>query len=164
MSENGKGSALVRAIEGCAFIAAGALAVTDGLRIARELRATSTFDAVGPDRYLLGLGVLLLLAGFVYLAFGPRSQAQRVADDAPRAFGLPIWIALTALMLGYVGAIVLAGYALATALFFVVALRVMGAASWKRTLLPALVAAAVYWLLFARLADMSLPRGLLWPE
>jgi hypothetical protein len=164
MSETGKGSALVRAVEGCFFIAAGTLAVFDGMRITRDLRESSTFDAIGPDRYVIGLGVLLLLAGFVYLAFGPRSQAQKLADDAPRGFGLPMWIALTALMLGYVGAIVLAGYALATALFFVVALRVMGAASWKRTLVPALVAAAVYWLLFARLADMSLPRGLLWPE
>jgi len=164
MTGNGKDSLLARAVEGLVLVLGGVLAIWDGLRVTREMREISSFDAIGPDRYLMGVGVLLIVAGVLYLIFAPPPEPPDTPADAPRPLGLPMWLVLTALMLGYAGAILAAGYAVATALYFVLALRVMGIESWRRTIVPAIVAAAVYWLLFARLADMSLPKGLLWPE
>lgn len=161
---------------GLAFIAFGAISIYDALRIGAALRARGTLDIVGPDRYLFGVAVLLVVVGACLIVQAWTSRrvprhagAARVAPaagiggmpaDADVAQGRAhLW--LFAALLAYVALLPLLGYLVATVLFAIAAFRVMGVRSMLRAAVAAVLLTAVCYGSFVLIADLPLPRGVL---
>ncbi|MFZ4808401.1 MAG: tripartite tricarboxylate transporter TctB family protein [Hyphomicrobiaceae bacterium] len=141
------------------LIVVGAVSVQDGLRLQAAERAQSMYDEVGPDRYMMGLGALLVLAG---LALFFDRRPERVAAAAPEGGSrVPGFVALLVTVVVYALAMPWLGYTLATLAFFVVGFRVAGVASVARCAVYGLAASGFSYWLFVRMAGMPLPRGVL---
>jgi putative tricarboxylic transport membrane protein len=152
---------------GFAFLLFGAVSIWDGLRIGKALRARGTLDLIGPDRYLIGVAVLLLLVGALLVVSGLRSRrsprpagspAPIVAGDEPKG-NAHLWL-LAALIL-YVSLLPVLGYLVATVLFTAAVSRIMGTVRWTSIVAGAVVLTAVCYASFLWIADLPLPRGML---
>lgn len=150
-----------RVVLGFVFIIFGAASAWDGFRITNTVRTPGVFDLVGPDRYLLALGALLAILGAVMIGSVMRSAPAGDAVAVSTNNGSRVHVWLFALTSAYVGAILIAGYAAATLLFFVLAFRLLGLRDWRRNLPTAVALAVIYYVLFIHLADMPLPKGLI---
>jgi hypothetical protein len=150
---------MTRLLESLVLLAAGALSIWDGWRLSRDERPQALFDVVGPDRYLIGLGVVLAILGLLHmttaLARVDNAGAPDEGTNTRTAF------ALAGLTILYAAAIAVLGYALATAVFLVAAFKAMAMRSLGRAVLASLAATAVFVVIFVFVADMPLPRGLL---
>lgn len=147
-------------IWGFVFLAFGAVWCWDGWRLETSQRADSMFDELGPDRYLVVLGVIMLAVG-VSLAFKPVASPM----DGTFSLGRIAWwpprppVTFTLALIAYTLAIPPLGYTVATFLFFIVIYHLAGKRTLARTLGFSLVSAAVFYVLFEKFADMPLPVG-----
>lgn len=135
--------------------------ILDANRISTRLRLPGVFDLMGPDRYLLAIGILLLLLGLGLIAQGARqlraAAGTRTSPAATEAVHTHLWL-LAAIVL-YAVLMPVAGYTIATLAFFLAAFRIMGMRSWGWTIGSASVVTASFAWIFLRAADMPLPRG-----
>jgi len=167
---------------GLAFVVFGAISIVDARRIGSTLRARGTLDIVGPDRYLYGVAVLLIVVGVLLvvqavlarrgragrpLAASARAEAAggvklpppAAADEDRPEGNAHLW--LIGALVAYVALLPLLGYLLATVLFAAAAFRIMGVSTMKRAAIGAIVLTAVCYGSFLWIADLPLPRGVL---
>lgn len=145
-------------IFGLLLAAIGALWIHDGWRLGAE-REYQFFDELGPDRYLILLGSILVATGIALALRLLRSDATE-QDSAPfRLWPPSTAVTFTGALLVYAALLDVAGYTLATFLFCLLAFGLAGR-SWRSILAGSLLATAGCWLVFIRLAGMPLPRGL----
>jgi len=162
---------------GCAFLLFGAVSVWEALRIGASLRARGTLDLIGPDRYLLGVAVLLLAVALLLIIQGARAlrsarvarpAAARPAPAAPGnehatadepAGGAHAW--LLGALVAYAILLPLLGYLVATLGFTTAAFRIMGTRHWGTTLIGAIVLTGLCYASFRWIAELPLPRGVL---
>jgi hypothetical protein len=154
------------ALESLALAAIGAWSIWDGVRLSTDVRREGVFDALGPDRYIMILGGILLVLSVAriwtaraeWLAeHGPSGSSAAAPDNAP-----PLkFILLTVAFAGYALIAPYTGYGLATVLFFAAVYWIMGLRGWLRLIAATAISAATFILLFITLADMPLPRGIL---
>jgi len=162
---------MAQALLGIALLVFGVASILDARRIGSTIRRRGTLDIVGPDGYLLGVGVLLLLLG-VLLALQAWLQWRRAAPrDAGAAAaaaaaatatadeGGYAHFALIAALLGYAVLLPIAGYAASTVVFLLAVFRIMGVRSWARSAAGALALTILFYVAFTRVADLPLPRG-----
>ena len=140
------------------FIVLAGISLWDGYRITTTLRRPGVYDGLGPDRYLMTIGLLVLILGVALAVQGAREFRRH----APQPAGEPasnrhLWLLGT--VCGYVVLIWLLGYALATLAFFIAALWIMGQRDWRWNLPSALALTVAYYLMFEYAADISLPQG-----
>lgn len=138
---------------------AGAIWIYGGWDLWQRDREDAMFDALGPDRYLMLLGGLLLLCGLI-IALGRSAPVHTEAEGEKEPFfGPPV--TFTILLGLYTIGIMVIGYTLSTFLFFVAAYYLAG----RRKIVPTLVASVVttvcFYGLFVQLADMNLPAGMI---
>jgi hypothetical protein len=150
-----------QAILGIAFLIFGAASVADALRIRSTIRLRGTLDYVGPDGYLIGVGVLLLIVGALLIPAGVMAYRRaRVNGDARTAEeGGYAHFALIAAMLAYAVAMPVLGYAASTLAFLIAVFRIMGVRSWTRTIVGSVVLSVVFFVSFTVVADLPLPSG-----
>jgi predicted phage tail protein len=67
---------ILQRAHGIFFMLLGAVSFVDGWRIAQQAREGANFDAIGPDRYLMALGVLMLIAGVWRLLSRPELHTK----------------------------------------------------------------------------------------
>lgn len=148
-------------IEGIVLLAAGLIGVVDGLRLVVYRNPKSIEDLTGPGRYLLAVGVLLVIVAVCFLFAQWRAQpvAEPVstADKASRT----TFAYTVAVLIAYAVLIDLVGYLISTSIFFVLILRVFGFKSWLHAVLLGLAMSAVYYVLFMRVLEMPFPHGVL---
>jgi hypothetical protein len=153
-------------LESLALAAIGAWSIWDGVRLSTEVRREGVFDALGPDRYIMIVGGILLVLSVArvwaaraeWLAeHGPSASPSAAPDNAP-----PLkFILLTVAFAGYALVAPYTGYGLATLLFFAAVYWIMGVRGWLQMIAATVISAAVFILLFIKLADMPLPPGIL---
>jgi hypothetical protein len=146
---------------GLAFEVFAIASLLDANRITTNLRRPGVFDLMGPDRYLMAIGVILLLLGL-----GLIFQGVRQLRTATPTATLPVATEPVRTHLWLLGAIILyvvlmpvAGYAIATLAFFLAAFRIMGMHRWGWTIGSAVLVTASFVLIFVWAADMPLPKG-----
>lgn len=143
---------------GAIFVALAGVSFWDGYRIASTLRRPGVYDGLGPDRYLMAVGLLVLILGVALAVQGAREFHQKAPEVAgEQASTRHLW--LLAAICGYVALIWLLGYAIATFAFFVATLWIMGQRDWRWSLPSAAALTAAYFLMFEYAADISLPKG-----
>lgn len=155
---SGRFADMLNRLHGVLFMLLGLGSVADGWRIAQQARAGANFDAIGPDRYLIGLGVALLATGLWRLL--SRSEAEPQATDTEARAGM---LPTLALALGFVAAFAFAipylGFSPACFLFLALLLRVLSGWAWWRSIAVAVPIALAFHVAFVSFADMPFPKG-----
>jgi len=143
-----------------AFIAAAA-ATYEGWRIREMYRQPGTFGIVGPDTYLLGLGIAVMLIAVASLVFDANRSRQPDLSPVNREEGVGVtaypYIAATIL---YVLALLYFGYLVTTFAFFVAMFRIGSIGGILRIFLSSALATACFYLVFVKVAGLSFPSAL----
>jgi hypothetical protein len=150
---------MLNRVTGVLFIALGILSMIDGWRITEQARPTGNFDAIGPDRYMMGLGALMLIAGLWQLSARPEAEAQ--ARGEPGSGELPTLALTLGLFAAFAFAVPYIGFSLACFLFLAAQLWVLSGWAWWRAVAVAVPIAIAFHLAFVNFADMPFPKGYL---
>ncbi len=147
-------------IWGLLFIIFGAVWCWDGWRLETSQREDSMFDELGPDRYLMVLGVIMLAVG-ITLFIKPPAGAANAKFSLDRAAWWPPRppVTFTLALVAYTLLIPPLGYAASTFLFFLVIYHLAGKRTLPSTFAYSAVSAGIFYVLFEKLADMPLPVG-----
>jgi Tripartite tricarboxylate transporter TctB family len=151
---------ILHRLHGALFLLLGGVSLADGWRIAQEAREGANFDAIGPDRYLIALGAIMLLAGLWRLLRGAPSQTEAPAVATDRDAGATSNLLLTlAMLVSFALLVPVLGFSPTCFLFVAAQLRVLGGWSWWLSLAVAGPIALAFHAAFIGLADMPLPKG-----
>jgi putative tricarboxylic transport membrane protein len=147
-------------IWGAIFVVFGLVWSWDGWRLETAQRADSMFDELGPDRYLVVLGVIMIIIG-IALAVKPPASSVKVepAQEDPVWWPLRPPVTFTLATVAYTFAIPPLGYAIATLLFFILVYHLAGKRSFVPSVTYGTITAVIFYVLFVKLADMPLPAG-----
>jgi len=145
------------------FMLLGAVSLADGWRISQQAREVANFDAIGPDRYLLALGALMIAGGlWRLLGAGPHAAGARREPGAAGG-GRTFHLALTLVLLAGVAALTpVLGFSLACLLFLAAELQLLAGWPWWKSVATSAAAALAFHAAFVWLADMPLPKGWIW--
>jgi hypothetical protein len=142
---------------GVIFVLIAGVSLWDANRITTNLRRPGVFDSLGPDRYLMAVGVVLLVLGVALAVQGALSLRRKPETAEEPGSQRHVW--LFVIVCAYAGFIWLIGYAPATLAFFLATLWIMGQRDWRWTVPSAVALTLTFFLLFEYAADISLPRG-----
>ncbi|HWV55401.1 MAG TPA: tripartite tricarboxylate transporter TctB family protein [Pseudorhodoplanes sp.] len=145
-------------IQGLLFILLGVVSSYDSWRIVSNVRPTGNFDAVGPDRYLLGLSVIMIVVGALLAA---RSSAQGGSVSVAELFRWPPphFVSVLVIVTAFVWLMPYIGFTFSCLLFFLTVYRLLGEASWPRIVVHAVLTTAFIYVIFIYFSDMSLPKS-----
>jgi hypothetical protein len=148
------------------------LGIADGWRLEASERGQSLFDDIGPDRYLMGLGVLLAVLSLCLLLQRQQSSQRTedagveqaaTADGATIAPGLlariPAHGLAVAALAFYAATLPWLGYVVSTLLFMIAAFRVAGVRGWLKSAAFGVAATGLAYWIFVRASDVPLPSG-----
>jgi hypothetical protein len=146
-------------VQGLVYALLGAVSLIEGWHITKTAREGANFDAIGPDRYLMALGALLIVVG-LWLAIRPPQSA----DEAPASY-LPAearttLIVCIAMLAAFTLAMPYAGFTLGCFVFLAVLFRYLSDWSWPRSTAAAALTSAFFYVGLIRLADVPLPSGM----
>lgn len=145
------------------FMLLGAVSIADAARIAYQAREGANFDAIGPDRYLLGLGVMMLAAGLWCLLRPEQIAVMQGGERGAPAMPMTSRLVLTLAMLaGFAALTPVIGFSLACLAFLALELRLLSGWPWWKVVIFAAGIALAFHVLFVWLADMPLPKGTIW--
>jgi hypothetical protein len=148
---------MLQRVHGVLFVLLGVLSIADGWRILQEDRAAASFDAIGPDGFLAGLGALMLLAGLWRLL--SRADTEVGASGEAQSREPPILMITLALFAAFAFAVPYLGFSLACFLFLAAQLWVLSGWAWWKVLAVSAPIAIGFHVAFVSFADMPLPKG-----
>jgi len=148
---------MLNRVTGILFIALGVLSMVDGWRVTEQARPTGNFDAVGPDRYMMGLGALMLIAGLWRLMSRPETEPQGRAGA--NSGELPTLALALALFAAFAFAVPYIGFSPACFLFLAALLWVLSGWAWWKAIAVAVPITLVFHVAFVTFADMPFPKG-----
>jgi hypothetical protein len=131
-----------------------AAGIYEGVRLSKSVLLF--VDPVGPGRYLLFVSFLLLVCAIALLVkrfVGRKSSRREIGLALHRG---PAGRALMLLLL-YGAAVVIFGYVVASAIFFILVQRIFGERSWLRCAMIGLSITGCFYFVFSYLAGMPLP-------
>lgn len=153
------------------MLALALLGVADGWRLQENERGQMLFDDVGPDRYLIGLSVLLAALALWLLIQKPLEEPsppdatdstahdELKTGDASFLAWLPAHAHAALALMAYAAALPWLGYLASTLLFMIVAFRIAGVAGWLRSAAFGAISTALAYAIFVKASDVPLPRG-----
>lgn len=130
------------------------LGIWEGIRLLRQEHTMG--DLIGPGGFVLSVSAVLFLITIVYLLrmYLTRRGFVKTQWVRPR-FGT---IGRLMVVLGlYVVAVPIVGYAIGSAIFFILAFKISGVKSWGRSTAVGIVVALAFELVFSRYAGISFP-------
>jgi hypothetical protein len=150
---------MLNRVTGVLFIALGIVSMVDGWRVTEQARPTGNFDAIGPDRYMIGLGVLMLVAGLWRLL--SRSETEPSERAGAESNERPILALTLALFAAFAFAVPYLGFSLACFLFLAAELWLLSGWAWWKAIAVAVPIAVAFHVAFVSFADMPFPKGYL---
>jgi hypothetical protein len=147
-------------IEGTLICAMGVSSIVEGIRLI-NMKKIQLFDVLGPGYYNLGLGIILIILGLIYLISHRR---KGVVEGKIVEKGLRIrMISMIVILVVYIFLIYITGYLLASIVFFVLIFRTMGFRSWLSIVGLSIGISISYYIIFVQCLSMVFPRGILFP-
>ncbi len=150
-------------LESLFVVALAGLGIADAWRLSGAVRAGGTFhDVVGPDRYLGAISLGLLMCGVWNLVIslrGTRHADVKKGEGEGNQVKMVVGVAMVLVL--YALAMPTLGYLLATSIFFPVIYFIFGVRPWPKSILVGLITAGLFYVVFARFAEMPVPKGLL---
>ncbi|MBO0763097.1 MAG: tripartite tricarboxylate transporter TctB family protein [Hyphomicrobiaceae bacterium] len=154
---------LLERAQAIAYVLLGAVSLADGWRISQQDRRAANFDAVGPDRYLLALGLLMLAAGLWRLLGARQAEPQPQQSAMGVSASVASQLILTLVTLAAFAALIpVLGFSLASPLFLAAQLQLLGAWAWWKNAIAAVMLALAFHATFVWFADIPLPKGYIW--
>jgi hypothetical protein len=147
-------------IQGGMYFLLGGVSLAEGWHIAQTAREASNFDAIGPDRYLMALSILLLALG-LWLALRPPQSAGEAETSYWSAETRTKLVTCIAMLAAFTLAMPFIGFTLGCFVFLTVLFRQLGNWSWLRSAGAAGIAAAFFYIGLIRFADVPLPTGMI---
>jgi hypothetical protein len=144
-------------VEGGLALLVGAASTVEGLRLTIYKIPGVLYDKVGPGVFGVLVGMGLLVVGSLHLW----TREARPAQAARRSVANRRVLGIVGACLLYPLLINAAGYAMASVIFFVLASRLSGVASWAQSLGIAVCLTAAYYGIFVMYFDLLFPPGLL---
>jgi hypothetical protein len=150
-------------IESILVIVLAALGLADAWRLSGAIRPAGTFhDVIGPDRYLGFISVGLLLCGIGYLTARSKTPGPpHTRGEKSEMSRLSPVVRVVSLLVAYLFAFPILGYLPATVIFFPFLYFMFGVRPWPKSVVVGLITTALFYAIFAYLAEMPLPKGLL---
>jgi hypothetical protein len=145
--------------QGAILALLGAGSVLEAMRITQESREGANFDAIGPDRYLMALGVLMTVIGILLALRPPVTDEFGSLPEQPKV-GSTFYLTM-AMLAALAAALPYIGFTAASFVFLTVMFRRFGNWSWMRSAAVSAIAAAIFYITFIRVADVPLPHGYL---
>jgi hypothetical protein len=150
-------------IDSAAFIAISIVCLVEGFRLNVTANPHALSQRLAPGYYVVLLGAILLVAGIVHLVGGLRRRDKPASRRAPaQAAAMTVGLAgIVAALVLYAIMVTLIGYAVGTAVFFLVTFAIFNVRPWPLTIALSLGLAGVCYALFANYLGIIFPRGLL---
>jgi hypothetical protein len=156
-------------IELCVLVIVGLGSIIEGLRLTGLKLAQ--FDPLGPGRYNIGVGIILIFVSVLYFigqrkkeAKAPKGATQKAAGDQTSADKQKAYtimmVSIIAIMAIYALLISWIGYLFASAVFFLLINRAVGVRSWVVNLASTAILTASYYLIFVKWMGMMFPHGI----
>lgn len=147
-------------IEAIALLILSCGGIFEGIRLVHESDPHAVSDPLGPALFVLILSIGLFGIGVWHLgtAYGkdlPVLEAEPHRGKKMQVIGMALVFAL------YIPLIELAGYLIASFLFFMTELRLAGARSWMTNTILSLCITACFYLVFEKYCSIVFPRGIL---
>ncbi len=139
------------------------LGLVDAWRLSAAIRPAGTFhDVIGPDRYLGFISAGLFLCGILKLTARSKTPGPRPTEkeESEMSRVSPV-VRVVFLLVAYLFAFPILGYLPATVIFFPVLYFMFGVRPWPKSVVVGLITAALFYAIFAYLAEMPLPKGFL---
>lgn len=140
----------------------GVVGVFEGVRLLGKVQIQA--EPIGPAWYVIFVSGFLLACGLIYavkemtrfaeekrIPFGEESAGE------PSPLGVGGIIIPAGVFTAYIFLLPILGYVISTLLFFPFALRTFGEKSWIRSILISVILTAVFYVGFARVAEVVLP-------
>ncbi len=151
---------ILHRVHGVLFMLLGSISLADGWRIAPQAREGANFDAIGPGRYLMALGALMLATGLWRLLSRMQTETEPQAAAEEGGTGAVWNLVLTlGMLVGFALAVPYVGFAPTCFLFLAAQLRVLGGWAWWLSFAAAAPIALAFHVAFITFADMPLPKG-----
>jgi hypothetical protein len=142
------------AVETVLTFTIGLVGTYEGYRLAQEPLLWK--DPVGPGWFLFWVSALIVVLGLVRI-FRPGSAVAGVSEsDAGSVKITSPAFKLLGVLAVYVAVVPLLGYEIASFFFFAAALKIAGVATWRNSLLIAVVVTVAFYF-FAREMNIYLP-------
>lgn len=145
-------------VQGVMYVLLGVLSLVEGWHITKTAREGANFDAIGPDRYLMALGVIMLLVG-AWLAVRPPPSPEGAQTSYLPAQARTNLIACVAMLAAFTLAMPYVGFTLGCFVFLAILFRRLSDWSWPRSTAVAALTSAFFYVALIRLADVPLPAG-----
>jgi hypothetical protein len=152
-------------IEVSVVVILGVFSISEGIRLVLAEKVHK-LDVLGPGYYNVGLGSLLVIAGLIYFVSArkkasPSEEKKAVKQPAGNSEYQKMMISMIVVMVAYIFLMQLAGYLLASLVFFFLINRIAGFRSWLTTLGATLLMTASFYVIFVMWMGIIFPRGLL---
>ena len=151
---------MLQRLQGLIFVGLGTFSLSDAWRITSTVRGDATFDALGPDRYLVVLAGLMIVCGIGLTIAKPQVT---VLSASAAIWPIPDHVAMLIALAGFAVLLPLLGFDSACFAFFVAALIWVSDWPWFKAGLAAAVGVAGLHAIFITFADVPLPRAI-WLE
>lgn len=150
-------------IEATILVGLGLISIIEGLRLGSRLRQPGFYDVVGPDRYAIGIGALLVISGIIYFLSQLRRRtvtnepiAERGNEEKGMLFKV---IGIVGILVLYAVLMPIVGYLLASIIFFLLVFKIFGVRSWRSNIIYSVVITAIYQVVFGNFLGVILPQG-----
>lgn len=143
--------------QGIILTVLGVGSVLEGWHITRAARESGNFDAIGPDRYLIGLAAVMAIVG-LWMALRP-PVADYFGSLAQQPKVGPTFFITVGMLAALSAALPYIGFPIASFVFLAVMFHHFSEWSWLRSSAVSVLVAAIFYVTFVRLADLPLPHG-----
>ena len=151
-------------IEGAVLLGIGLIGSAEGLRLTQNIDPYAISDVLGPGYYIFFLGLILMIAGVTHLFSHYRKTLSMKKEPSDRETGkqktnLTVLYMAVVLVI-YLTIINIAGYLVATPIFFLLEFRLAGVKSWSRNVILTLAITTAFYFIFINYCRMVFPPGL----
>jgi hypothetical protein len=148
-------------MQGLLFVFLGLVSGYESWQINETVRPTGNFDAIGPDRYLALLSVIMVVVG-LWLAVRPPQGGGAASDWSDlRRWPPAHYLVVLAILTAFVWAMPWTGFVFGSLFFFILMYRLLGGWSWLRTLSYAAITTIFIYVIFVYVSDLPMPKSFL---
>lgn len=152
-------------IEVFCVLALGVFSISEGIRLVLAAKLHK-YDIIGPGFYSIGMGAVLIVAALIYFWSERRKTVKTeektaVEPSAEKSQYTKKMISMIAVLAAYLILMSLAGYLIATFVFFLLINRIAGYRSWFANVGATVLMTGCFYLVFVVGMGIMFPRGLL---
>ena len=151
-------------VESAILFIIGLVGFIETFNLAKKISPTSVSDVLGPDKYILGLSVLLMFTAVlhVYANYKDVLRIKKVrlgkaAEIEPVNIKVIYMLFVFAI---YIALIHVLGYSLSTLIFVFLQFRLAGVTSLRANVILSVVVTIFFHLLFIQYFDLQFPKSL----